>query len=143
MHSWSDNAILADEQYTGVRASATWRKGCLRLTAGADFYHGRVKGAENDIDRSDNFFNLRLLPTLMLGGGLRISSRLFYNSQQHLLFDLPAHLYASVKVSKDLGRHCTISADFHDLAGSPEMTTLQASRAYDNRAVTFGFIYRF
>lgn len=143
IHSWSDNAILADEQYTGIRASATWRKGCLRLTAGADFYHGHVKGSENDIDRSDNFFNLRLLPTLMLGDGLRISSHLFYNSQQHLLFDLPAHLYASVKVSKDLGRHCTISADFHDLAGTPEMTLLQASRAYDNRAVTFGFIYRF
>ena len=143
IHSWSTDAILADEQYTGIRASATWRKGCLRLTAGADFYHGRVKGSENDTDRSDNFFNLRLLPTLMLGGGLRISSRLLYNSQQYLLFDLPAHLYASVNVSKDLGRHCTLSADFHDLAGLPEMTSLQSIRAYDNRAVTFGFIYRF
>ena len=68
IHSWSTDAILADEQYTGIRASATWRKGCLRLTAGADF---------------------------------------------------------------------------HDLAGLPEMTSLQSIRAYDNRAVTFGFIYRF
>lgn len=142
-HSWENDNPLADEHYTGVRASATWRKGVFRLTAGADFYHGHVKSSDFEIDRHDNFFHIRLLPTLLLGNGLRISSKLLFNSQMHLLYESPAHLYASVKVSKSLGRRCTLSADFHDLAGSPQIPLLQLGRSYDDRALTLGFTYRF
>lgn len=143
IHTWENNNLLLDEQYTGVKASATWRIGCLRLTAGADYYHGNVKSHDYDVDKHSNFFHLRLLPTLLLNGGLRISSSLLYNSRQNLLTEMPAHLYASVKVSKDLGRHCTLSADFHDLAGSPRISVLQLGNYYGNRAVTLGCSYRF
>jgi hypothetical protein len=143
LHSWESNSLLYNEQYTGVRASATWRKGPLRLTAGADYFHGYVSGSDFDIDKHNNFFHLRLQPTLLLNGGLRISSRLLYNSRQDLLFEQPAHLYASLKVSKELGRHLTLSADFHDIAGSPQVSYLQLGSSCDNRALTFGLIYRF
>ncbi|MBP5799504.1 MAG: hypothetical protein J6W43_06300 [Prevotella sp.] len=143
LHTWGKNSPVADEQYTGVRTSLTWRKECLRLTAGADYYHGYVSGPDYGIDKHDNFFNLRLLSTLLLDGGLRISSCLLYNSRQDLLVETPAHLYASVKISKDLGRHCTLSADFHDLAGSPRMASSLMGSPYDNRAVTLGFSYRY
>lgn len=142
-HTWSDNALVVDEQYTGARASVTWRKGRLRLTAGADFFHGILSGPGYDIDKHDNFFHLRLLSTLLLNGGLRISSTLMYNSHQDLLIESPGHLYASVKVSKDLGRHLTLSADFHDLAGTPSTTSYVLGNYYDNRAVTIGLTYRY
>lgn len=143
LHTWENENPLFDEQYTGLRASATWHRGCLRLTAGADYFYGKATNTDNDIDRHCHFFHLRLLPTLLLGGGLRISSRLLYSSRNDLIIDMPAHLYASVKVSKDLGRHCTLSADFHDLAGAPQVSFLQLGTSYDSRALTLGLTYRF
>lgn len=143
LHTWEDNNAAFDERYTGFRASATWRRGCLRLTAGADYFYGEATNAENDIKRHCHFFHLRLLPTLLLGGGLRISSRLLYSSHNDLIIDMPAHLYASVKVSKDLGSHCTLYADFHDLAGAPKLSFMQVGTSYDSRALTLGLTYRF
>lgn len=141
VQSWTTGSMITDERYTGIRTSVTWRKGPFRLTAGADYYHGIL--FYPNFRRSINFFNLRLLPSLLLKGGLRISSRLQYNSRRQLLVEVHPHLYASVKVSKDLGRHCTISADFHDIAGTPKMSILQLGSYYDSRAVTFGFTYRY
>lgn len=141
VQSWTTGSMITDERYTGIRTSVTWRKGPFRLTAGADYYHGIL--FYPNFCRSINFFNLRLLPSLLLKGGLRISSRLQYNSRRQLLVEVHPHLYASVKVSKDLGRHCTISADFHDIAGTPKMSILQLGSYYDSRAVTFGFTYRY
>ena len=141
VHSWTTGNAIADERYTGIRASVTWRKGPFRLTAGADFYHGIL--FYPTYNRNINIFNIRLIPSLQLKGGLRISSKLLYNSRRQLLVEVRPHLYASVKVSKDLGRHCTVSADFHDIAGSPKMSFLQLGSYYDSRAVTFGFTYRY
>ena len=144
-HKWTTHSILINEKATGVKASVTWHKGILRLTAGAGVYHWEGSNDERDYEGNltCNHFNLRLLPTLLLGGGLRISSRLLYNSRMDLVDELPAHLYASVKVSKDLGRHITISADFHDLAGTPRLADYLIGSSYDNPALTLGFTYRF
>ena len=141
VHSWTTGNAIADERYTGIRASVTWRKGPFRLTAGADFYHGTL--FYPNFNRVTNIFNVRLIPSLQLKRGLRISSKLLYNSRRQLLVEVRPHLYASVKVSKDLGRHCTVSADFHDIAGSPKMSFLQLGSYYDSRAVTFGFTYQY
>lgn len=145
MHAWSDDSPLTDERYVGVRTSLTWHKGPLRLTAGADFYHWYLPDVAPIITDNThcNYFNLRLLPTLLLDGGWRLSAKLLYNSRRELIEDLPAHLYASVKVSKDLGRHCTLSADFHDLAGSSRIPSYLVGSSYDNRALTLGCTYRF
>jgi hypothetical protein len=52
-----------------------------------------------------------------------------------------AHLYASVKVNKDLGRRCNVFADFHDIAGQPDASTLYMTQSYKNRALTIGLTY--
>lgn len=142
VHQWDTKNAAGKNQCSGLRASATWHKGPFRLTAGADYYHAHVGGTADDPDKYDNYFHLRLQPALLLHGGLRISSRLLYSSRQDLLYSSPAHLYASVKVSKDLGHHCTVSANFHDLAGSPRMSFVQLGNSCDNRAVTFSLTCR-
>ncbi len=143
LHTWTHNAPVYEERYTGVRASVTWRKGCFRLTAGADYFHGYASETDGDFERHDNFFHLRLLPTLLLKGGWRISSKLLYNSRRYLPMEIHPHFYASVKVNKDLGRHCTLSAEMHDMAGTPRISLLEIGSSYDSRALTLGFSYRF
>lgn len=143
LHSWTTLSAGFDEQLTGVRSSVTWLKGPLRLTAGADFFHDYLDAADYTGSRHDNYFNLRLLPSLQLARGVRISSRLLYSSRKNLLVETHPHLYASVKASKDIGQYLTLYADFHDLAGTPGMYSLQLGSSYDNRALTLGFIYRF
>lgn len=145
LHAWSDDSPLADERYIGIRTSLTWHKGALRLTAGADFYHWSAPDVHPVIsdNRYCNYFDLRLLPTLLLDSGWRLSAKLLYNSRRELIEELPSHLYASVKVSKDFGRHCTLSADFHDLAGSGRLPSYLVGHYYDNRAITLGCTYRF
>lgn len=143
LHTWSGAGAIIDERHTGARASLTWHCGALRLTAGADYYHESVIADGTEERRHFNYFNLRLLPTLTLGHGLRISARLFYNSRMDLLSEVHPHLYASVKVSKRLGRHVTLTADFHDLAGNPTMSSLQMPGSFDNRALTLGVSCRF
>ena len=142
LHRWAASSPVADEKYTGVRATATWRRGPFLLTAGADYFHWQVDNPDYIGNRYYNFFNLRLLPTLLLNGGWRFSARLFCNSRRNLLVETPAHLYASVKVSKELGRHCTVSLDCHDLAGAPRVPGYLVGHSYDNRALTLGFTYR-
>lgn len=143
LHTWSDNDPTFDQQSTGFRASVTWWKGPLRLTASADFYHEYIKGVDEEGRNHDNFFNLRLLPTLTLPKGFRLSATLFYNSRHNLIEEIHPHLYASLKIHKDFGRHLTLSADFHDLAGTPRLSSHQANNAFDNRALTLGLTYRY
>ena len=140
LHSWTRHSAIGEKR-TGIRASMTWRKGVLRLTAGADYFHTRTD-TEGQVS-FDNTFHLRLLPTLLLPGGLRVSSRLLYNSRVTLPFESSPHLFASVKVSKDLGRHITLSADLHDLAGPSPYNAISESTNYANRALSLGFTYRF
>jgi hypothetical protein len=142
-HSWTTHSAGFDEQLTGVRSAVTWLQGPLRLTAGADFFHVCLNAADYTGSRHDNYFNLRLMPSLQLAGGVRVSSRLLYSSRRSLLAQTHPHLYASVKASKDIGQHITLYADFHDLAGAPGMYSLQLGSSYDDRALTLGFIYRF
>lgn len=143
LHSWSDDNLTTRQRHTGVMASVTWRKGPLRLTAGADYYHGNVDGSHYYGRHHDNYFNLRLIPILVLPHGLRLSSMLLYNSRRQLPSETRPHLYASVKVSKQLSRNVTVSADFHDLAGTPLIQSYLVGGSYDNRALTVALAYRF
>ena len=100
-------------------------------------YHEHVKLEESV---NDTFFTLKFAPTLLLGNGFRLSSVLLFNSKKDIL-EQHAHLYASIKVNKDLGRRCNVFADFHDIAGQPETTTLLLMQSYKNRALTIGLTY--
>ncbi len=137
-HTRLTDQLTPDESLTGLETSVTWHKGALRLTTGANVYHRHIS-YDDVIDNT--FYTLRLSPTLMLGSGFRLSSTLLYHSKQEV-FDQPAHLYASVKMNKDLGKRCNVFADFHDIAGQPDREPYLLRQSFHNRALTIGFQIR-
>ena len=142
LHTWLNNLPGPSQQTTGIRTSATWNKGPLRLTAGVNYYHFHINSTPTEGSHTQNYYTLKLAPTLLLGRGFRVSSVLLYTSRQKL-YDIHPHLYSSVKVNKDFGRHINVFADFHDLAGMPTMRAEEMSNTYNNRALTVGMTYRF
>ena len=136
-HTLLTDLPTPNQSLTGLGASVTWNKGSFRLTGGANVYHQHIK---LDDSSNDTFFTLKFVPTLLLGNGFRLSSVLLFNSKKDYI-EQHAHLYASVKVNKDLGRRCNVFADFHDIAGQPETTTLLLMQSYKNRALTIGLTY--
>lgn len=141
-HSWKTDMRTPREELTSINASITWHQGLFRLTAGANAHHQHIASGEWWNELHDNYYSLRLSPTLLLGNGLRLSSTLLYNSPQQR-YETNGHLNASVKVSKSLGRSCNIYADFHDLAGMPTMSIYETVGKYRNRALTLSMTYRF
>jgi hypothetical protein len=142
LHTWLNNLPGPSQQTTGIRTSATWNKGPLRLTAGVNYYHFHVNSTPTEGGKNENYYTLKLAPTLLLGKGFRISSVLLYSSRQKL-HDVHPHLYSSVKVNKDFGRNINVYADFHDLAGMPTMSRAEMTNTYNKRALTVGMKYRF
>ena len=141
-HSLMTDLMTPNESQIGVRTSVTWKKGPLRLTAGANYYHEHINSDETMQSRNTNYFTLKLAPTLLLGNGFRLSSVLIYNSERELYYKQSAHFYASVKVNKDLGKRCNVFADFHDIAGQPTTDQyLELLHSYKNRALTIGLTY--
>lgn len=142
LHSWKNDMPTPNEQLTGIKTSITWHKGPLRLTAGANFYHQHMDGDDMLGAINDNYYTLKLSPTLLLGSGLRLSSSLLYSSRQEF-YNTSDHLFASVKLNKSLGRHCNIYADFHDLTDMPTLSIVEVTGRFRNRALTVGMTYRF
>lgn len=133
-HTRLTDMPLSNESLTGLGASLTWRQGGLRLTAGANVYHHHIS---YDDPVNNTFFTLKLAPTLLLGNSFRLSSVLLYNSKRGD-YEKDGHLYASVKMNKDLGRHCNVFADFHDIAGQEKGETYNLMQSFNNRALTIG-----
>lgn len=136
-HTLLSDMPTPDESLLGLGASVTWHQGALRLTAGANVYHLRI---DYDETVNNTFYALKLVPTLLLGKGFRLSSVLIYNSKKEV-YDMDAHLYASVKLNKDLGKRCNVFADFHDLAGQPTGEPYLLRQSFNNRALTIGLTY--
>jgi hypothetical protein len=141
-HTLLTDLLTANESLTALKTSVTWKKGPLRLTAGANFYHEHINSGETIQSFNTNYFTLKLAPTLLIGNGFRLSSVLIYNSERNLYYKQSAHFYASVKVNKDLGKRCNVFADFHDIAGQPSTDQyLELIHSYKNRALTIGLTY--
>lgn len=136
-HTRLTDRLTPNESLTGLGTSVTWHQGTLRLTAGANVYHSHVS-YDNPIDNT--FFTLKLAPTLLLGNGFRLSSVLLYNSKRGD-YEQDGHLYASIKMNKDLGKHCNVYADFHDIAGQPKGETYNLMQSFNNRALTIGVTF--
>lgn len=141
LHTWLTDMLLPNEYVTGLRTSATWNKGPLRLTVGANFFHRHINGTPNMESLYNNFYQLKLAPIWQIGKGFRLSSVLLYNSRQQYYYEIHPHLYASVKINKDFGKHVNIYADFHDIAGQPTGITDDLLHSYKNRALTIGLTY--
>lgn len=136
-HTLLSDMPTPDESLTGLGATFSWHKGAMRLTAGANVYHQHFS-LEDIYD--DTFFTLKLAPTLLFSNGFRLSALLLYNGQQELN-NRHAHLYASVKMNKDLGRRCNLFANFHDLAGQPTDESYLMMQSFHNRALTIGMTF--
>ena len=89
---------------------------------------------------NNTFYILKLAPTLLLGKGFKLSSVLIYNSKIET-YNQHAHLYASVKMNKDLGKHCNVFADFHDIAGQQTAPSYFLLQSFNNRALTIGLTF--
>ena len=136
-HTLLSDLPTPNESLFGLGTTVTWNQGALRLTAGANLYHLHIS---NDDAINDTFYTLKLAPTLLLGKGFRLSSALIFNSKQEAS-DQHAHLYASVKMNKDLGKHCNVFADFHDIAGQPTGELYYLMQSFHNRALTVGLTF--
>ena len=136
-HTLLSDMPTPDESLLGLGASVTWHQGALRLTAGANLYH--LHFDDDDMD-NNTFYALKLAPTVLLGKGFRLSSVLIYNSKKEA-YGMDAHLFASVKLNKDLGKRCNVFADFHDLAGQPTGEPYLLRQSFNNRALTIGLTY--
>ena len=141
-HTRMTDMLTPNEYLTGLRTSITWNNGNFRLTAGANFYHKHISGFEDSLEPVyNNFYQLKLAPTWLLGKGFRLSSVLLYNSRRYDYLEIHPHLFASVKVNKDIGRHCNLFADFHDIAGRQTAYTINMMDTYQDRALTIGLTY--
>ena len=136
-HTLLSDMQTPNESLISLGTSVTWRQGDLRLTAGANVNHLHIS---YDDAVNATYFTLKLAPILMLGKGFRLSSVLIYNSKNDAI-DQDAHLYASVKIGKDLGKRCHLFADFHDIADQQKGASYLLRQSFKNRALTIGFSY--
>ena len=136
-HTLLSDLPTPNESLFGLGASLTWHQGPLRLTAGANVYHLHI---DYEDTVNNMFYTLKLAPTLLLGKGFRLSSVLIYNSEKEA-YGLDAHLFASVKLNKDLGKRCNVFADFHDIAGQLTGEPYLLMQSFNNRALTIGLTY--
>ena len=136
-HTLLSDLPTPNESLIGLGATVTWHQGVLRLTAGANVYHQHIS---YDDAINNTFYILKLAPTLLLGKGFKLSSVLIYNSKIET-YNQHAHLYASVKMNKDLGKHCNVFADFHDIAGQQTAPSYFLLQSFNNRALTIGLTF--
>ena len=136
-HTLLSDLPMPNESLIGLGTTVTWHQGDLRLTAGANMYHLHIS---YDDAVNNTFYTLKLAPTLLLGKGFRLSSVLIYNSKIEA-YDQHAHLYASVKMNKDLGKRCNVFADFHDIAGQLTGDPYLLRQSFHNRALTIGLTF--
>ena len=136
-HTLLSDLPSPDESLFGLGATVSWHQGPLRLTAGVNLHHLHIS---YDEAVNNTFYILKFAPTLLLGKGFRLSSTLIYNSKIEA-YDQHAHLYASVKLNKDLGKHCNLFADFHDIAGQLTGASYLLLQSFNNRALTIGLTF--
>ena len=134
---WDSHLPGPDRTQLGFRNSVYWKTGPWELTLGANYYHQHRKSDAVTASDNDNFFTLKLAPVLNLPNGFRLSSTLLYSSRR-AMDNQHAHLFATVKANKQLGRKCNVFAEFHDLAGYVTGFSQQLFDLYQNRALTIG-----
>ena len=135
--NWYTHFPTPNHQQLGFRNAVYWKTGPWELTLGANYYYQHIDAGEGMDTDHDNFVTLKLAPVLNLSHGLRLSSTLLYSSRR-TLEDQHAHLFATVKANKQLGRKCNVFAEFHDLAGYATGYWSQLTDLYQNRALSVG-----
>ena len=136
-NTWYSHLEGPNRQLLGFRNSVYWKTGPWELTFGANYYHQRKKAGADMPSGHDNFVTLKAAPVLNLPHGLRLSSVLLYSSRREME-NLHAHLFATIKGHKQIGKKCNVFAEYHDLGGYTTGTSMQLLGLYQNRAVSVG-----
>ena len=136
-NTWYSHLSSPNHQQLGIRSSIFWKTGPWELTFGANYYHKHKKEGADTPSENDNFVTLKAAPTLNLPHGVRLSSVLLYSSRRSM-DNIHAHLFATVKANKQIGKKCNVFAEYHDLGGYMTGTWEQLSCLYQNRAVSVG-----
>ena len=134
---WYSHLSTPNHLQVGFRNSVYWKTGPWELTLGANYYYQHVDSDADTSSDNDNFVTLKLAPVLNLSNGFRLSSTLLYSSKRSIE-DQHAHLFATVKANKQLGKKCNVFAEFHDLVGYATGNWSQLAGLYQNRAVSVG-----
>lgn len=135
--TWYSDMPGPNTMLLGFRNAVYWKTGPCEITLGANYYHEHVSAGADTASDHDNFVTLKAAPVLNLPHGLRLSSTLLYSSRRSM-YNQHAHLFATVKANKQLGRKCNVFAEFHDIAGYTTGDWLQLTDLYQNRAVSVG-----
>ena len=135
--NWYTHFSTPNYQELGFRNSAYWKTGPWELTLGANYYFHHIDSGSGTDSDHDNFFTLKFVPVLNISKGFRLSSTLLYSSRR-TIEDQHAHLFATVKANKQLGKKCNVFAEFHDLAGYATGYWSQLDGLFQNRAVSVG-----
>jgi hypothetical protein len=136
-NTWYNHYYGTDYQMFGFRNSIYWKTGVWELTIGANYYHQHLDATDQNPSEHDNFVTLKLAPVVLLPYDIRLSSTLLYSSRR-TMDDKHAHLFATVKVNKQLGKRCNVFAEFHDMAGYTKGYWMQLANLYQNRALSIG-----
>ena len=135
--NWYSHLAGPNKLQFGFRNSVYWKTGPWELTLGANYYHRHINSDAVTPFENENFVTLKLAPVLNLSNGFRLSSTLLYSSRRPME-EQHAHLFATVKANKQLGKKCNVFAEFHDLAGYVTGNTLELFDLYQNRALSVG-----
>ena len=135
--NWYSHLVIPNKLQLGFRNSVYWKTGPWELTLGANYYHRHINSDAVTPFENENFVTLKLAPVLNLSNGFRLSSTLLYSSRRPME-EQHAHLFATVKANKQLGKKCNVFAEFHDLAGYVTGNTLELFDLYQNRALSVG-----
>ena len=135
--NWYSHLPGPNTMLLGFRNSIYWSTGPWELTLGANYYYQHQDADTDASSDNDNFVTLKAAPVLNLPYGFRLSSTLLYSSRRSI-DNQHAHLFATVKANKQLGKKCNVFAEFHDLGGYTTGKWLQLDGLYQNRAVSVG-----
>ena len=135
--NWYSHLPGPNTMLLGFRNSIYWSTGPWELTLGANYYYQHQDADTDASSDNDNFVTLKAAPVLNLPYGFRLSSTLLYSSRRSI-DNQHAHLFATIKANKQLGKKCNVFAEFHDLGGYTTGKWLQLDGLYQNRAVSVG-----
>lgn len=129
--NYLDDVLYGHRRIFALRTSSTFSTGILRLTAGVNYYHQYTQGVVPGAGYYQNYYSIKLLPSLSLSPCTRLSATMIYVSKRdeplNLMLQMP-NMYASVRLSHYFSKRWNAFADFHDIAG----------QRMGNRALTVG-----
>ena len=134
---WYSNLPTPNYMLLGFRNALFWQTGLWELTMGANYYHQYRKAGGITPSESYNYVTLKLAPVINLPHGFRLSSTLLYSSRR-AIDGQAAHLFATVKANKQLGKKCNVFAEYHDWGGYATGDWQTLAGLYQNRALTVG-----